>query len=345
MKIVLNPDANQHNYKEEINQGKMVPAFENPSRLNHILNHFKRQGHDQFISPQDFGLEPIAKIHNQDYLTFLQNIWHQWQITGNQSDILPSVWKVPGLNRPNSNNLTAQVGSYAFSADTPIMKGTWQAVYQGAQSALTATQLVCQGNRSAFALTRPPGHHAHSALYGGYCFINNAAVAAQAAIDYHKDKEHYKVAILDVDFHHGNGTQDIFYKRSDVLTISIHGDPDNNFPYYLGNSNETGENEGEGCNLNLPLPDGSNFTTWCEAFAKAQDKIEQFAPDFLIVPLGVDTYENDPISSFKLTTDDYTTMRQMIAKLNLPTVFVMEGGYDIEPLGVNVYNVIAGFEK
>lgn len=341
MKIILNPNANDHNAASEIHQGQLVPSFENPSRLNHIIDCFKQHGYCDFINPQDFGLDPIAKIHPSEYLTFLSTIWQDWQAAGNHSDILPSLWPAPGLNISNLNNLNARVGSYAFSGDTPIMKGTWQAAYQGAQSTLNAVEVVSNGERSAFALTRPPGHHAHSALYGGYCFLNNVAIGAQFA----RDKGYQKIAILDVDFHHGNGTQDIFYQRNDVLTISIHGDPHDNFPYYLGYSNETGKDEGEGFNLNIPLADGSDFTVWRKAFTQAKAKISEFAPDLLIIPLGVDTYQNDPISSFKLTSEDFTTMGQMINALNLPTVFSMEGGYDIEPLGQNVFNVIDGFEK
>lgn len=341
MKIVLNNLFAQHQVQGEIHQGQMVPSFENPSRLQHIVKCFEDNGQADFTKPKDFGLGPITKIHDNDYIQFLSSIWQDWQAAGNESDIIPYIWPAPGLTKINHNNLNAKVGSFAFSSDTAIMKDTWQTAYQGAQTALSALHIVLAGQRSAFALTRPPGHHAHAGLYGGYCYLNNAAIAAQAALD----NGYNKVCVLDVDFHHGNGTQDIFYRRSDVLTVSIHGNPKDNFPYYLGFCDEIGEGQGEGYNLNIPLNDGSDFTQWTDAFNQAAKRINEFGADMLVIPLGVDTYEQDPISSFKLTTEDFSTLGAMIEALKLPTVFVMEGGYDIAPLGQNVFNVISGFEQ
>lgn len=341
MKIVLNSNFSNHNPHGEIHQGKMVPSFENPSRLKHIIACLNQNGADDFYEPQDFGLTPIRKIHPDHYLSFLENIWEKWTATGRNDDILPSIWPAQGLKKMQHDNLHAKVGNYAFSSDTAIMNGTWDAVYLGAQTALTACHLVFSGERSSFALTRPPGHHAHEAQYGGYCFLNNAAIAAQAALD----KGYKKVCVLDIDYHHGNGTQDIFYDRDDVLTISIHGHPESNFPYYLGYENEEGKDGGLGYNLNLPLQDGANIDIWKHAFQKAICKIQDNDVDFLVIPLGVDTYEGDPISKFKLKTDDFITIGTLIEAINLPSVFVMEGGYDVSPIGQNVYNVLWGFEE
>lgn len=341
MIIVLNHDYAQHNPQTELYHGKMVPCFENPTRLKTIQACFVANGHNEFIKPNDYGLAPILAVHPEHYVTFLQNAWHQWEAAGNEGEILPYVWPAPGLKRLTHDNFDAKLGQYAFSGDTPIVAGTWNAIYQGAQAALSAVDLISKGAPAAFALTRPPGHHAHAALFGGYCFLNNAAIAAQSALD----KGYGRVAILDVDYHHGNGTQDIFYQRDDVLTISLHGCPKTNFPYYLGYAEEVGEGKGEGFNLNLPLKDGTTFEQWHAAYEQAANKIKDFDANLLIVPLGVDTFENDPISNFKFKTQDYLTLGSVIANLNLPTIFVMEGGYDVAPLGQNVFNVIAGYEQ
>ena len=208
----------------------------------------------------------------------------------------------------------------------------------GARSPLTA---LSHSDGGAFALTRPPGHHAHARIYGGYCYLNNSAIAAQAAID----AGHKRVCVLDVDFHHGNGTQDIFYDRGDVLTVSLHGDPRTSFPYFLGYADETGEDEGEGANLNLPMPAGTDFAAWSRSLTTALERIGEHGSELVVVALGVDTFEGDPISSFAIKTSDYLEMGRMIASLGLPTVFVMEGGYDVGPIGDNVANVLEGFDS
>jgi acetoin utilization deacetylase AcuC-like enzyme len=205
--------------------------------------------------------------------------------------------------------------------------------------ALTAQKIVAKGAPSAFALCRPPGHHAHDDLYGGYCFLNNAAIAAQAF----RDGGAERAAILDVDFHHGNGTQDIFYARKDVLFCSLHGAPEYAYPYYLGYKDEVGEGEGEGHNANYPMPRGTAYDVWGQALEQACRKIKGFKPDVLVVSLGVDTFKDDPISFFKLTSEDFRTYGGRIARLKLPTLFVMEGGYAIEAIGINTVNVLDGF--
>jgi acetoin utilization deacetylase AcuC-like enzyme len=235
------------------------------------------------------------------------------------------------------DDLNARVGAHSFSSDTPITAGTWKAAYRGVQATLTALDHVEGG---AFALTRPPGHHAQSSCFGGYSYLNNAAVAAQAAVEAGQGR----VCVLDVDFHHGNGTQEIFYDRADVLTVSVHGDPRTSFPYFSGYEDEIGVDEGEGVNLNLPLPAGTVFAGWSEALSTAFERIARHAPALLVVPLGVDTFEGDPISSFGLKTPDYLEMGRMIASLKLPTLFTMEGGYDVGPIGENVANVLEGFD-
>jgi acetoin utilization deacetylase AcuC-like enzyme len=232
------------------------------------------------------------------------------------------------------------MGYYAMAAETSISAGTWEAAVSAADVALTAAELVRGGARASFALCRPPGHHAARDLFGGYCFLNNAAIAAQ----YLRDQGAVRVAIVDVDFHHGNGTQDIFYDRDDVLFVSLHGEPQNNFPYFSGYAEEVGVGAGAGFTLNLPLPDGTAFLAWRAALEQGLNRVEQFRADALIVSLGVDTFEKDPISSFRLKSEDYRSYGRMLATARLPTLFVMEGGYAVEEIGINAVNVLEGFE-
>jgi acetoin utilization deacetylase AcuC-like enzyme len=228
----------------------------------------------------------------------------------------------------------------SFDAGTPITAGTWRAAVASAEVAMTGMKLVKGGERSVFSLCRPPGHHAGSDFYGGYCFFNNAAIAAQGF----RDGGAARVAILDVDYHHGNGTQEIFYRRDDVLTISIHADPKQEFPFFLGHADERGEGRGEGAHLNLPLPWGISWTEYGPALDTAMRRIAEFAPDAIVVSLGVDTFEKDPISKFKLKHEDYLRTGEVIAAAGKPTLFVMEGGYAVDELGINAVNVLQGFE-
>lgn len=237
--------------------------------------------------------------------------------------------------------INGKLGYYAYDAGTPIVEGTWDAALAGAQSALTAAALVANGAPAAYALCRPPGHHAGHATYGGYCFLNNAAIAAQ----YLRDQGRARVAVLDVDYHHGNGTQDIFWERADVLTVSIHGTPESEYPFFRGYADECGAGPGLGFNHNFPLPRGTDWEVWRAALAEALARIRAFAPEALVVSLGVDTYEHDPISAFKLKESDYPLMGAAIAGLGLPTVFVQEGGYAVAEIGRNVAGVLTGFES
>jgi acetoin utilization deacetylase AcuC-like enzyme len=238
-------------------------------------------------------------------------------------------------------NIDGKVGYYTHSLETAITAGTWHAAKASASVAQAGQKLVSGGARAAFSLCRPPGHHAHADLYGGYCFLNNAAIAAEGfRVDGAK-----RVAVLDVDVHHGNGTQDIFYKRDDVLFISLHGAPEHTYPFFLGYKDETGAGKGEGHNINYPIAPGSNYLVWGEALESACRKIKSYKPDVLVVSLGVDTFKEDPISPLKLESADFLTYGARLAKLKLPTLIVMEGGYAIEAIGTNTVNVLEGFEN
>jgi acetoin utilization deacetylase AcuC-like enzyme len=237
--------------------------------------------------------------------------------------------------------IDGKLSYFSIDAGTPITSGTWTAITSAANVALTGAGMVDAGERAVFALCRPPGHHAGSDFYGGYCFFNNAAIAAQEF----RESGAERVAILDVDYHHGNGTQEIFYTRPDVFTVSLHADPRQEYPFFLGFADEIGESAGEGFHLNLPLPWGTAWSTYTPALDTAIQRIRDYGADVVVVSLGVDTFEQDPISKFKLKHDDYLQTGRMIASLGLPTLFVMEGGYAVEALGVNAVNVLQGFEQ
>jgi len=343
MLIFHNTHHGLHAGRQEMFRGRLVPCHETPARLDHVLNELARRPMGPLREPGAVDLDLVRRIHAPHYVDFLTQAWGEWLAldAGNSAfDILPSVWPGPGLRRDVApTNFSARVGLYSFDAGTPLGAGTWEAALAGAACAIDAARAVAAGAGAAMALTRPPGHHAGADFFGGYCFLNNSALAAQAL----RDAGAGRVAVVDVDYHHGNGTQSIFYERDDVFTVSIHGDPTTEYPFYLGYADELGRGRGEGCNLNLPLPAGTGFAGWQQALLHALAALRRQGADALVVPLGVDTFEGDPISSFTLRSDDFLQVGRMLASAGLPTVFVMEGGYAVEAMGVNVVNVLEGF--
>jgi acetoin utilization deacetylase AcuC-like enzyme len=325
--------------KTELYGGQLVQPFERPSRAEYIHDRVAEVGLGPIVTPDDFGMGPILKVHDADFVQFLQEAWALWEKEGFKGEALPTCWPSRRMSNKKPTFIEGQLGFYALASETSYTDGTWEAAYASAQVALSATQEVLSGEH-AFALCRPPGHHAAYDMYGGYCFLNNAAVSAQ----YMRDNGKKRVAIVDVDFHHGNGTQDIFYAREDVFFASLHGDPMDAFPHFLGHADEIGTGRGIGFNHNFPMPPGTSFEAWRTALANALDKVAAFNADAIIISLGVDTFESDPISFFKLKSPDFITYGADIAALNLPTLFVMEGGYDISEIGLNTVNVLTGFE-
>ena len=343
MKTFYNHLHAQHQGKVEMFRGALVPCFEVPARADHVLAELQRRQLGAVLEPQAFDEAALTAIHSPRYLKFLATAWDQWVALDPahaDKDILPSVWPTRTFRTDiEPDNFAAKVGLYSYDAGTPFTSGTWVAAREGAYCALSAAQAVLAGDRAAFALSRPPGHHAGADFFGGYCFLNNAALAAQHL----RNAGMQKVAVLDVDYHHGNGTQAIFYDRPDVYFASIHGDPRTEYPFYLGHADETGAGAGLGANLNLPLPRGTDYATWALALETALAGIAQFDADALVVSLGMDTFEGDPISGFKLTTQDYLRLGERLARAGLPTVFVFEGGYAVDAVGVNAVNVLQGF--
>jgi len=328
------------NARTELFGGELVPPHECAERAQIVLDRVRAEGLGDVIAPAGFGVEPVLRVHDRHFVEFLSTVWRDWTATGNRGEAIPDCWPARRMTQRVPRSIQGRLGYYAMAGETSISAGTWEAAAAAADVALTAAQRIKDGARAAFALCRPPGHHAAHDMYGGYCFLNNAAIAAQ----YLRDQGAGRAAILDVDFHHGNGTQDIFYDRADVLYVSLHGDPKDAFPYFLGYADETGKGPGEGFNLNLPLPPGSDFGAWCAALDAALTRIRTFRADVLVVSLGVDTFAQDPISFFKLRSPDFSSYGRMIGALGLPTLFVLEGGYAVADIGVNVVNVLTGFE-
>ena len=320
------------NAKTELYGGRLVPPHECPERAEMVIERVRAVGLGDVMAPSRFGLAPVLKVHDPGFVEFLKSAWSDWTAAGNLGEAIPDCWPARRMSQRCPVGIAGKLGYYAMAGETSISAGTWEAA--------RAASHVEKGARAAFALCRPPGHHAARDLYGGYCFLNNAAIAAQ----FLRDRGADRIAILDVDFHHGNGTQDIFYDRSDVLYVSLHGDPAHAFPYFSGYADETGAGAGTGCTMNLPLKPGTGFAAWSQALTSALERIRGFAPDALVVSLGVDTFEQDPISFFRLKSEDFSTYGRMIGAGKWPTLFVFEGGYAVADVGVNAVNVLTGFE-
>jgi len=340
MKSIYTEKHKLRDSKTELYGGQLVEPFERPSRAEFVLTRLNETGLGSVDQPQDFGMEPIYQTHERHYVEFMQVAWDQWEAESFAGEAIPTTWPARRMSNRIPDFIEGKLGYYALACETSISKGTWEAAYWSAQVALTGAAQIQSGEKGVFALCRPPGHHCALDMYGGYCFLNNAAIAAQSLLDNGAER----VAIVDVDFHHGNGTQDIFYYRNDVLFASLHGDPADAFPHFLGYSDEKGEGAGAGYNFNYPMKPGTEFVQWRTALLDALKQVKEFKPDALIISLGVDTFEHDPISFFKLKSDDFTSYGADIAKLGIPTLFVMEGGYDIGEIGLNTVNVLQGFD-
>jgi len=333
-----------HAPEYEFFRGERVPCFESPARAGFVRQQLLSRGH-ALRAPDTDSRAVLAQVHTPRYLAFLEGAWADWlalDVANAGRQPFPSVWPVRTLRCDvEPENFTARLGLYSMDNGSPLSAGTWAAAKAGADAAASAAKLLAAGERGVFCATRPPGHHAGADFMGGYCFLNNAAVAAQAL----RHQGCARVAVLDVDYHHGNGTQSIFYDRADVLFVSLHGDPRTEYPFYLGHADEAGEGVGAGFNLNLPLAARSTVQAWFGALNLACTRIAGYDADALVVSLGLDTYAGDPISTFALQTDDFSRLGQRLARLGLPTVFVLEGGYAAAELGVNAVNVIEGFEQ
>jgi acetoin utilization deacetylase AcuC-like enzyme len=329
-----------HAPEQEFEAGRLSPAVEIPERAERVRARIAERKLGAILPPAEFGNAPLVRIHDADFIAFLTEAHNEWvnRYGDRASAAIPSAWPARGLRTQLHGHIEARLGSYAFDTATPILKGTWEASRSAANVALSAARAIHQGEQSAFALTRPPGHHASADVYGGYCYLNNVAIAAQWFAD-----QGMRPAIIDVDYHHGNGTQAIFYNRPDVLFISIHADPSFAYPHFLGFADERGEGAGEDTNVNMPLPRKTDWAAYAQALKAAIARVKDFGPDVVLVSLGLDTFEGDPICRFRLTTEDYKRMGDMLKSLGKPTLFVFEGGYNLEALAENTVNVLESY--
>ena len=328
-----------HNPTHEFLEQGLVPYTEAPVRAETILASLTAAGIGPIAPPDDFGLDAIRSVHTSAYLDHLQTIYADWVALGaTPTAVVPFTFPRPGLDSASATPY-ARAARFCYDMSAPITATSWDAILSSAHCALTAAQRVLGGERVAYALCRPPGHHASQDLMGGYCFLNNAAIAA----DFLSQGRQKRVAIVDVDVHHGNGTQRIFYDRGDVLFVSIHGDPAWEYPYFLGNAHERGEGDGAGTTLNFALGKGIDDARYLAVLDEALAAVTSFDPAHLVVSAGFDTFDGDPLGQFKLTTNAYRQMGHRFAALDLPTVIVQEGGYAVHALGENVVSLLQGF--
>jgi acetoin utilization deacetylase AcuC-like enzyme len=338
MKSFYHPKEALHHPKSYLSRGQMRQPQELPIRADKLVEGFARMNRP-LIEPKDHGIEPLLRVHDAGYLDFLQTAWTEWATLGPDwgDEAMSNVY----VRHPNPlRGILGKAARYLADGSCPVGEHTWTSSYWAAQAAIAATHAVLNGDAHSFALCRPPGHHARRDAAGGFCYINNAAIAASLLRD-----RHAKVAILDTDMHHGQGIQEIFYDRDDVLYVSIHGDPTNFYPVVAGFDDEIGTGAGKGYNLNLPMPHGSDETVFFERLNQAIRAIEAYQPDALVFCLGFDVYEHDPQAKVKVTTAGFEQLAKRVSQLKLPTVIVQEGGYHYDTLPDNLAAFFSGFER
>ncbi|HEX4151827.1 MAG TPA: histone deacetylase family protein [Steroidobacteraceae bacterium] len=340
MLIFYSPHQREHRPDTFLAGGAPRAHPDVPERLDALLSGVEGSAHD-IVEPRDHGLSYVALVHSERYLEFLSGAHAAWrQLPAASTAVAPNVHprRAAGDNYPSS--IVGRAGYHLYDMSCPIGEPTWRAVLWNSHSASEAALRVAQGTAaSAYAMCRPPGHHAGPDYAGGFCYLNNAAIAASIL-----RREFARVAVLDVDVHHCNGTQEIFYDRADVVVVSLHGDPADFYPFFWGYAGETGAGEGLGSNLNMPLPRGLGDEEYLERLEAALQSIRASGASALVVSLGFDAYERDPLSWLKITTDGFRRIGSAVAALGLPTVLVQEGGYFCPDLGRNLAAFLLGFE-
>jgi acetoin utilization deacetylase AcuC-like enzyme len=336
MKAIFDPRQRAHDPQHFMANGTRLPSPEKPERIDRLHGAALAAG-CVFEAPADHGMGPIAAVHTPEYLDFLRTIHARWlRIEGAACEVIPNIHPA---SRTDSypKSAVGQAGWHQADTACPIAAGTWEAAYWSAQTALSGAEAILAGARAVYALSRPPGHHAFTDLAGGFCFLNNSAIAAQ-----HLLAEGLRPAVLDVDVHHGNGTQGIFYDRGDVLTVSIHADPARFYPFFWGHGHERGKDAGLGANLNLPLERGTGDDGFLSALDTALARIDAFGAGAIIVALGLDAHVNDPFRGLAVTTPGFARITAAIAGLGRPVLYVQEGGYLSDDLGPNLTSALEG---
>ncbi|MEQ8601840.1 MAG: histone deacetylase family protein [Marivibrio sp.] len=343
MRIIYSDAHERHVPKLDLVNGELGAPAEGPFRAQAVLDGVREAGVGRIEAPQDWGREYLSRIHTAAYVDFLESAWDEWAAAygADAADALPLARVQHDMRRDRiPRSIDGKLSYFSYDIGSPIGPGTWAAALKSAHCATTAADIVAGGERAAFSLGRPGGHHAGVDYYAGYCYLAIEALAAQHLLD----RGAKKVAILDVDYHHGNGPQSIFYRRGDVFYGSIHGDPSDEYPFFTGYADETGEGEGEGATLNIPLPFGTGWRAYEPALAHLTEATRRFGADALVIAMGVDTHKDDPISRFRLEVDHYPRIGAAIASLRLPTVWINGGGYDAAALKAGVPAMLAGFE-
>lgn len=338
MKAVYSDKHSSHDPQFFLVRGQVKRTTEQPERAVRLLKGL-HDGNHTIIAPTDFGQGPRARVHSAEYLRFLEEGWEEWTKLADYGDEMIANFHPNRVAGAYPTHIIGKLGWHTADTACPIGPGTYAGACASTDVAATAAQMVLDGEDAVYALCRPPGHHAYRDMAGGFCFMNNSAIAAE-----HLRQKHERVVILDVDVHHGNGTQGIFYERPDVLTVSIHADPVGYYPFVWGYAHERGEGNGLGANLNIPLPHGTGDDGYIEAMKIAAKTIKAFAPTALVVALGLDASEKDPLAALKVTTAGFARIGAELARLGLPTVLVQEGGYLSDILGANLTSTLKGFE-
>ncbi|PZR61716.1 MAG: acetylpolyamine amidohydrolase [Chloroflexi bacterium] len=322
-----------------------MPCYEMPQRAIAIRQALKAEGTYRFATPLEHGLDPILAVHDVELVRLLEHVWAdavEAGVTHGTRALIPDTFRTAAyVHGQASSQLPdsgpARLGAFCFDTATPIVAGTYEAARAAVDVALTTAERVLAGDRLAYGICRPPGHHAGRSLFGGYCFFNNAAIVAQRLVEGGASR----VAILDLDYHHGNGTQQIFWERGDVLYVSLHADPRRAYPYFSGHAAEKGSGAGAGTTANFPLAARTDVEGYAAALDDALRRIADFAPDApLVLSLGFDTFERDPIGDLALRTADYARLARMVGGLGLPVVALQEGGYAIDAIGANAVSFL-----
>ena len=313
--------------------------FELPDRADRIEAVLAADPAFESLAPTEHGRRPIDAVHDPRLVDFLSDAWQRFQREVHpQAALFPDVMLHPALMEGMGegscpDDVGGQLGYWCWETNTPLAEGSYDAARTSVDIALTALDVVDAGDRVAYGLCRPPGHHAPRAAFGGYCYFNNAAIVAEAA----RSRGRQKVVVLDVDYHHGNGTQQLFWSRSDVMYVSLHGDPMRAYPYFCGHAEEIGGDAGAGTTLNVPLPVGVDDGDYLASLERAVDAVSEFAPDLLVVSLGLDTSVGDPLGDFEVTTDGMRRCGALVASLGVDTVIVQEGGYDLDTIAADAH--------
>lgn len=338
--VIYDPVETTHEPKFYVRSGRICSGFERTGRAATLLDAFKRANWP-IRGADDFGLGAILKVHSKRYASFLQRASAHLELGADaDAELVPTITRKNTAAMKYPAALAGQVEWHMYDVFSPIGPNTYAAALGAANVALTAAESLRGGARAAYALCRPPGHHAHADYGGGYCYLNNAAIAAQAL-----SCEGNRVAILDVDADHGNGTQDIFYEREDVFHVSLHADPSDSYPFFTGYEEERGRGAGFGANVNITLSRGTGDEIYLAALSRALETLSRFDPHYLVVALGVDGHVDEPNQLFRLTTDCYHKIGAALFEVGLPTLFTQEGGYNRETLAANVLAVTAPFAQ